>query len=173
MQIWNDKAEIRRHSFKASYYADLDGHSCLRFVVLKDFHFWGCCYNTYLLMYYLHAYSYKLFTLDSFLHYMLPQHSKAHMHTPILIFFTCIAKKQISKLHNIVLLHKKVKHVPKKIHLCTEIFRPPLYWSYVYIWSTFLEKIHLPPFIHLFFFFQTDTRWTNPWQTQSDLKRPG
>ena len=65
----------------------------------------------YLLTY---VYSYKLFTLDSFLHYMLPQHSKAHMHTPILIFFTCIAKKQISKLHNIVLLHKKVKHVPKR-----------------------------------------------------------
>ena len=106
LQIWNDKAEIRRHSFKASYYADLDGHSCLRFVVLKDFHFWGCCYYTYLLTY---VYSYKLFTLDSFLHYMLPQRSKAHMHTPILIFFTCIAKKQISKLHNIVLLHKKIK----------------------------------------------------------------
>ena len=54
----------------------------------------------YLLTY---VYSYKLFTLDSFLHYMLPQRSKAHMHTPILIFFTCIAKKQISKPHNIVL----------------------------------------------------------------------
>ena len=71
----------------------------------KRFSFLGMLLQ-YLLTY---VYSYKLFTLDSFLHYMLPQRSKAHMHTPIRIFFTCIAKKQISKLHNIVLLHKKVE----------------------------------------------------------------
>ena len=86
------------------------------------------------------------------------------MHTPILIFFTCIAKKQISKLHNIVLLHKKIEYVPKKIQ---DTF---INWN-VYILSTFVEKtIYLPLyiffyfFLHIFFlhhFFQLDTGWTN------------
>lgn len=108
---------------------------------------------------------------------MLPQHSKAHMHTPILIFFTCIAKKQISKLHNIVLLHKKVEHVPKKIHLCTEIFRPPLYWSYMFTFGQLLWKksIYLP--LYIFFSFskqildgQIPDRPNQTWKDQDRAK---
>ena len=99
------------------------------------------------------------------------------MHTPILIFFTCIAKKQISKLHNIVLLHKKVEHVPKKIHLCTEIFRPPLYWSYMFTFGQLFWKksIYLP--LYIFFSFskqildgQIPDRPNQTWKDQDRAK---